>query len=187
MIWETWDHWRGSSSPECVIDTMWEIEIKHCHLSDYFKNWKNWDKIAVNILKLKWHVSKDADRMANSVSCLMTKPTKWHVRSATTQISLGITPVWSVSSLSAWRKLGSLATHWAHNEDLDQTGRMPRLIWVFAGCTVILLVSSGGSLCRPWWDCFFRRHRMPGYTVCSDLSVKYSEPVRYVVTFLVWF
>ena len=29
------------------------------------------------------------------------------------QISLGICPVWSESSLSALRKLGSLATHWA--------------------------------------------------------------------------
>ena len=44
----------------------------------------------------------------------MTKPTKWFVRPAKTQISLGIRPVWSESSLSAWRKLGSLATHWAH-------------------------------------------------------------------------
>ena len=49
------------------------------------------------------------------------------------QISLGIRTVWSESSLSAWRKIGSLATHWAHSEDSDQTGRMPRLIWVFAG------------------------------------------------------
>ena len=65
----------------------------------------------------------------------MTKPTKWHVRPAKTQISLGIRPVWSESSLSAWRKLGSLATNWAHSEDSDQTGRMPRLIWVFAGRT----------------------------------------------------
>ena len=32
------------------------------------------------------------------------------VRPAKTQISLGIRPVWSESSLSAWRKLGSLAT-----------------------------------------------------------------------------
>ena len=40
------------------------------------------------------------------------------------------------SSLSAWRKLGSLATHLAHSQDSD------RLIWVFAGCTVILLVMS---------------------------------------------
>ena len=58
------------------------------------------------------------------------------------QISLGIRPVWSESSLSAWRKLGSLAIHWAHSEDSDQSGRMPRLIWVFAGRTVILLVLS---------------------------------------------
>ena len=39
------------------------------------------------------------------------------------------------SLLSAWRKLRSLATHWAYSEHSDQTGRMPRLIWVFAGCT----------------------------------------------------
>ena len=41
-----------------------------------------------------------------------------------------------------WRKLGPLATHWVHSKDSDQTGRMPRLIWVFAGCTLILLVLS---------------------------------------------
>ena len=67
------------------------------------------------------------------------------VRPAKTQISLGIRPVWSESSLSARRKLGSLATHWAHSEDSDQTGRMPRLIWVFAGRTVILLVLTWGG------------------------------------------
>ena len=49
---------------------------------------------------------------------------------AKTQISLGIRPVWSESWLSTWRNLGSLATQWAHSEDPDQTGRMPRLIWV---------------------------------------------------------
>ena len=80
------------------------------------------------------------------MSRLMTKPTKWHMRPAKTPICLGIRPVWSESSLSAWRKLGSLATHWAHSEDSDQTGRMPRLIWVVAGRTVILLLfSCGGS------------------------------------------
>ena len=35
------------------------------------------------------------------------------------------------SSLSAWGNLGSLATHRAHGEDSDQTGRMPRLIRAF--------------------------------------------------------
>ena len=70
------------------------------------------------------------------------KTNKESVRLAETQISLGICPVWSESSLSAWRKLGSLATHSAHSEDSDQTGWMPRLIWVFAGCTVTLFVLS---------------------------------------------
>ena len=78
------------------------------------------------------------------------------VRPSKTQISLGIRPVWSQSSLSTWRKLRSLATHWAHSEDSDQAGWMPRLIWVFAGRTLILLVLSCGgcfwSLC--WSHCF---------------------------------
>ena len=66
-----------------------------------------------------------------NLSRLMTKPTKWHVGPAKT----GIRPVWSESSLSAWRKLRSCPTHWAHSEDSNQTGWMPRLIWVFAGRT----------------------------------------------------
>ena len=63
----------------------------------------------------------------------MTKPTKWLC--AQRRLRKGIHLVWSVSSLSAWRKLGSLAAHWAHSEDSDQNGRMPKLIWVFAGRT----------------------------------------------------
>ena len=70
------------------------------------------------------------------------KTNKMSVRPAKTQISLGIRPVWSESSLFAWRKLGPLPIHWAQSEDSDQSGRMPRLIWVFAGRTVILLVLS---------------------------------------------
>ena len=77
----------------------------------------------------------------------MTKPIKWHVRPAKTQIILGIRPVWSESSLSTWRKCVSLATHWVHMKDTDQTGEMHRLIWVFAWRTVILLVWSWFVLC----------------------------------------
>ena len=55
------------------------------------------------------------------LSRLVTKPV-W-VRPAKTQISLGIRPAWSESSLSAWRKLGSLSTCWAHGED-----------WSLGGC-----------------------------------------------------
>ena len=36
----------------------------------------------------------------------MIKPTKWHVRPAKTQISLGIHPVWSESSLEARHFVG---------------------------------------------------------------------------------
>ena len=86
--------------------------------------------------------------LRSSIYCYFTvepwhdKTNKMFLRQAKTQISLGIRPVWSESSLSAWRKLGSLATQWVHNEDSDQTGRMPRLICVFTGCTVTLLVLS---------------------------------------------
>ena len=81
------------------------------------------------------HIPTDNCEGFHYMSRLVTKPTKWHVRPAKTQISLGIRPVWSDSSLSGWTKLGSLAIHWAHSEDSDPTGRMPRLIWVFAGRT----------------------------------------------------
>ena len=81
------------------------------------------------------------------------------VRPAKTQNSLGIRPVWSESSLSAWWKLGPLATHWVHSEDSDQTGRMPRLIWVFTGRALILLVLScrGSNCCKfNFWICLRR-------------------------------
>ena len=72
-------------------------------------------------------------RWVFKLSRLTIKPTKWYVRPTKPQISLGIRPVWSESSLSVWWKVGPLATHWAHSEDSDQTGRMFRLMWVFAG------------------------------------------------------
>ena len=82
-------------------------------------------------------------------SRFMTKPTKWNVCPAKTQISLGIHPVWSESSLSAGRKLGSLATHWAHSEDADQTlGAQAILLVLSWGGSIILcdLLASKGSL-----------------------------------------
>ena len=57
------------------------------------------------------------------------------VRPAKTQISLGSHPVWSESSLcTQWVAKDPSFLH-ADSEDSDQTGRMPRLIWVFAGRT----------------------------------------------------
>ena len=71
------------------------------------------------------------------------------VPSAKPQISLGIRPVWSESSQCAqWVGKDPSFLH-ADSEDSDQTGRMPRLIWVFAGRTVTLLVLS----CRGSYNC----------------------------------
>ena len=54
---------------------------------------------------------------------------------AKTQISLGIRPVWSESSPCAqWVAKDPRFLH-ADSEASDQTRRMPRLIWVFAGRT----------------------------------------------------
>ena len=79
------------------------------------------------------------------MSCLMTKQTKWHVRPAKTQISLGICPVWSESLLCAqWVAEDPSSLH-ADSKDTDQAGLMSRLIWVVAGHTVILLVLSWGG------------------------------------------
>ena len=61
---------------------------------------------------------------------------------AKTHISLGTRPVWSESSLFAqWVAKDPSFLH-VDSEDSDQTGQMPRMIWVFAGCTLILLVLS---------------------------------------------
>ena len=63
------------------------------------------------------------------------KTNKVTVCPAKTQISLGIRPVWSESSLCAqWVAKDPRFLH-ADSVDFDQTGRMHRLIWVFAGRT----------------------------------------------------
>ena len=78
------------------------------------------------------------------------KINKMTVRPAKTQISLGIRPVWLVFAVRM-KNLGPLTTHWA--QKTDQTGRMPRLIWVFAGRTLIFLVLS----CRDSNTIFLQR------------------------------
>ena len=88
----------------------------------------------------------------------MTKPTKWHVRPAKIQISLGIRPVWSESLLFAWRKLGSLATHWVHSEDWSDWANAQvdlSLRWVhsrFAGF-VTRQLNDLFTQPRPWSAC----------------------------------
>ena len=88
------------------------------------------------------------------LSHIMTKPTKWRcaqrrLRSAwanaKTQISLGIRPVWSESSPTAWRKLGSSATHWVHSEDSADAQADLSLRWAhshFVGFVILRLIYS---------------------------------------------
>ena len=83
-----------------------------------------------------WH------QLINQMSRDMTKTNKMSVRPAKTQISLGIRPVSSASSLCAqWVAKDPSFLH-VDSEDSDQPGQMPRLIWVFVGRTVTLLVLS---------------------------------------------
>ena len=70
------------------------------------------------------------------------KTNKVTVRPAKTQISLGIPSEDSdQASFAQWVAKDPSFLH-ADSEDSDQTGRMPRLNWVFAGRTLILLVLS---------------------------------------------
>ena len=80
----------------------------------------------------------------------MIKTTKWMC--AQRRLGSAWAPAQSdQSSLSTWRKLGPWATHWVQSEDSDQIGHSLRLIIVFAGRTVILLVLSwGGSNVKFW-------------------------------------
>ena len=61
------------------------------------------------------------------------KTDKMIVRAAKTRISLGIRPVWSEFSPCAQFLANDRRFLHADSEDPGQTGRMPRLIWVFAG------------------------------------------------------
>ena len=80
----------------------------------------------------------------------MTKPTKWLCAQQRLRSSLGIRPVWLESLLcTQWVAENPSFLH-ADSEDSDQTGRMPRLIWVFAVHSVGSLQSKLSS-CGPRW------------------------------------
>ena len=79
-------------------------------------------------------------------SRLTTKPTKWCVRPAKTQLSLGIRPVWSESSLCAhWVAKDPSFLH-ADSEDSDQIRRMLGWSESSLGAHAILLVLPWGGL-----------------------------------------
>ena len=87
-------------------------------------------------------------RSCPHLSRLLTKPTKLlyaqrRFRSAWAFAQSDQSLHWALSGVAK----GPSFLH-ADSEDSDQTGRMPRLIWVFAGRTAIMLVLSwSGSFC----------------------------------------
>ena len=83
--------------------------------------------------------------MFHSVSHSMTKPTKLPFRPEKIQISLDIRPVWSESSLSIWRNIGSSSTHWAPAKTLIRLGGCPGWSESLLGAQAILLVLSWGG------------------------------------------
>ena len=107
------------------------------------------------------------------MSLLTTKPTKWPVRPAKAQISLGIRPVWSVFTvrlkkawvlsylLNAWRRL--IRLHGCQGWSVSSLGEQ----------IILLVVSWGGSnsvnsdQSVPFWICSFEQ---------SDLGIHVYTP-----------
>ena len=143
-------HWKAAHG-------LWRMSLRIISWDGSFKinSWHDWVSLAllptfrrtqckVNLTQSLTEFTETCSielKNKQKMSCDM-KNQQSECGPAKIQISLGIRPVWSESSLSTWRKLGSLDTHWVHSEDSDQTEQMPRLIWVFAGRTLLLLVLS---------------------------------------------
>ena len=128
------------------------LHMTHCTL-----RWKSEDLVLDSIsfkrifghkiLYYICHLAWFTNRVQTSLEIVTTEPrhyktNKMTVRPAKTQFSLGIRPVWSESSLCAHLVDKDPSFLHADSEDSDQTGRMPSLIRVFVGRTLILLLLS---------------------------------------------
>ena len=100
--------------------------------------------ITVSAWKAFWNCRNTSEE--NKIEPWHDKTNYVAVHPAKIQISLGICwGVWSESSLSAqWVAKDQSFLH-VESEDSDQTGQMPRLIWVFTGrtCHFVCFVMSG--------------------------------------------
>ena len=109
------------------------------------------------------------------MSCLMSKPTKWLCAQRRLRSAWASAQPDQSSLCALWVAKDQRFLH-ADSENSDQTGRMPRLIWVFAGCTAILLVLS-------WGGSYVSRHsHVPlyptpvGYWPVNDPTVRTPLP-----------
>ena len=118
----------------CMTSEKYYSNGQPCH--DSIKFWQLWLSCAKALFVRKTNSKKKKTTTGSRIYLLRSSElvknwiwaASWQnqqngiVRSEKSQISLGIRQVWSESSLTAWRKPGSLATHWTHNKDTDQTG-----------------------------------------------------------------
>ena len=112
-------------------------------------SWPNWSTLWLEPAGLPHtHINEPPRDKTNNVA----RPGKTQIR-----------PVWSESLLCAqWVAKDPRFLH-VDSEDSDQTGRMLRLIWVFAERTATLLVLSwGGS------NSFYAHHLIPRVRTCSN-------------------
>ena len=80
----------------------------------------------------------------------MTKPTKWVCAKRRLRSAWASAQSDQSSICAQWVAKDPRFLH-ADREDSDQTGRMPRLIWVFTGRTAILLVLSCRGSFITWY------------------------------------
>ena len=107
---------------------LWKLARKARNSVSLIRQQNTW--VVVN-----FHVQNNAASCHSKFEPPHDKTNKRTVHPAKTQHSLGIHPVWSEPSLCAqWVAKDPSFLH-ADNADSDQTGRMPRPIWVFAGRT----------------------------------------------------
>ena len=98
------------------------------------------------------------------------------VRPAKSQISLGIRQVWSeLLPCAFWLAKDPMFLQ-AVIEDSDQTGRLPRLIWVFAGSTCHLVGFAMRQLNLSFFSAvwLFKTHQGAAYISGPSTSPNYS-------------
>ena len=87
------------------------------------------------------------------MSRLMTKPTKWVCAQQRLRSAWASTQSDQSSLCTQWVAKDPRFLH-VDSKDSDQTGQMPRLIWVFTGSTITLLVLScrGSNLNKVFYN-----------------------------------
>ena len=135
-IWAaTWQNQQNGMCAQRRLRSAWasayaqpdlSLRWAHSHFVGLVMGWlKLWLRKILKKMPKNWVLNEPPHDKTNR----MTVP------SAKTQISLGIRPVWSESSLCVQWVAKDPRFLQADSEDSDQTERMPRLIWVFAGPT----------------------------------------------------